>query len=56
MRKLTSYIIGSCLLAILVNYAVKLLADICLELMVGSLLALGFYITIIFIKHHQDWR
>lgn len=56
MKKLTGYIVGFCLLAILVNYAVRLLANIWLELVVGSIVALGIYIVIIFIKHYQDWR
>lgn len=56
MKKLIGYIVGFCLLAILVNYAVRLLTDIWLELVVGSIMALGFYIAIIFIKRHQDWR
>ncbi|MGU7929910.1 hypothetical protein ACS6ZM_03995 [Streptococcus suis] len=56
MKKLISYIVGFCLLAILVNYSVQLLVDIWLELVVGLVIALGFYIAITFIKHRQDWR
>ncbi|HHW4949034.1 TPA: hypothetical protein ACU0L0_000590 [Streptococcus suis] len=56
MKKLIGYIVGFCLLAILVSYSVQLLVDIWLELVIGSILALGFYIAIIFIKHRQDWR
>lgn len=56
MKKLIGYIVGFCLLAILVNYAVRLLANIWLELVIVMLVAWGFYIAIIVIKHHQDWR
>ena len=56
MKKLINYIVGFCLLAILVNYSVRLLVDIWLELVIGFLVALGFYITFTFIKHRQDWR
>ena len=56
MKKLISYIVGFCLLAILVNYSVRLLVDIWLELVVGSIMSLGFYVAIKLIKHRQDWR
>ena len=56
MKKLIGYIVGFYLLAILVNYAVRLLTDIWLELVIILLVALGVYIAIIVIKHHQDWR
>lgn len=56
MKKLIGYIVGFCLLAILVNYAVRLLANIWLELLTVMIVALGVYIAIIVIKHHQDWR
>ncbi|HEL1811228.1 TPA: hypothetical protein TXY98_000944 [Streptococcus suis] len=56
MKKLMSYVVGFCLLAILVNYSVRLLVDIWLELVVGSIMFLGFYVAIKLIKHHQDWR
>lgn len=56
MKKLISYIVGFCLLAMLVNYSVQLLVDIWLELVIGLVIALGFYIAITFIKHRQDWR
>lgn len=56
MKKLTHYIFGFCLLAILVNYSVRFLVDIWLELVIALAIALGFYITITFIKHRQDWR
>ncbi|CYU49867.1 TPA: hypothetical protein TXT45_000342 [Streptococcus suis] len=56
MKKIIGYIVGFCLLAILVNYAVQLLAEIWLELVVGSGIVLVFYIATILIKHHQDWR
>lgn len=56
MKKLISYIVSFCLLAILVNYSVRLLVDIWLELVVGSIMSLGFYVAIKLIKHHQDWR
>ncbi|EQB23723.1 hypothetical protein M837_00842 [Streptococcus equi subsp. zooepidemicus SzS31A1] len=56
MKKLTSYIIGFCLLAILINYAVHLIEDIWLELAIGSIVVLDFYVAIKLIKHHQDWR
>ena len=56
MKKLISYIVGFCLLAILVNYSIQLLVNIWLELVIGLVIALGFYIAITFIKHRQDWR
>lgn len=56
MKKLISYIVSFCLLAILVNYSVRLLVDIWLELVVGSIMSLVFYVAIKLIKHHQDWR
>ncbi|WP_449456302.1 hypothetical protein [Streptococcus suis] len=56
MKKLIGYIVGFCLFAILVNYSVHLLIDIWLELVIGSIIALGAYITITIIKQRQDWR
>lgn len=56
MKTLITYVLVLCFLAVLIHWAVGLILDIWIPLLIGVGIVLGVYILAQVIRHKQDWR
>lgn len=56
MKTLITYVLVFCVVAVLIHWAVGLIMDVWIPLLIGVGIVLGIYCLVQFIRHKQNWR